>query len=359
MNLDQSFFTEGSDDIDSRSLNIDSFVVSASTNALGGDDTIQIFSSQEQQPVLLINRGATLDGGIGSNTISISSIITDNFTETITESGDVIVQNNPTFEPPALIGLQISGTIKRFANIFSSAINGIINNGTIDLGNGSSASTGAASLLPNVQIQASGFAYGLRNAGKITLPSSQNSNVNLRGAAVGKGLWNSGTISTNLGKDSVTGVSFRSFGIDNQRTISLGSNDDIIFATSIINNGTIGLGSGVDKLRLYTGGGYNITNIIRGKGRIDLGTGNDQFTFGGAATGVDSLPLNSPPGKVSGGSGIDTIVITSDQFRFTRLSGSTYRIFDANNAAIADVDGFELVQSSLNSQPVAIRDGFF
>ena len=347
MDLDQSFFTEGNDTIDSQSLNIDSFVVSKNTNALGGDDSISIFTPQDQRVALDIQRGATLDGGLGRNVIRISGFMADE-------------ASNPGF---GVVGLFIAGVIKRFVSVISSGGSGIQNAGTIDLSNGSTSSSVAISANQKVDIVGlAGRGYGLANNinARISLPSSEKRDVTLFGSSVlGLGFQNKGTISTNLGADFITGISRQSIGFNNDRTISLGSNNDTISATSITNQGSVNFGSGADKLRFITGRAYSVTSIIRGKGRIDLNTGNDQFIFGGAATGVDSLPLNSPPGKVSGGSGTDTIVITSGQFRFSRLGGSSYRIFDANNAIIADVDGFELVQSASGFQPVAIRDGLF
>jgi hypothetical protein len=353
MNLDQFFFTESSDTIVSVTLGVDSFEVNTSINALGGDDKIVVESSlvtneDSAPPSLTVALGATLDGGLGSNEIDIFA------------SKDDFLQG-------FRVGLAINGIIKRFNSLFVSADLGIANNGTVDLGSGPRVRNSTQVTPSQVNIRAfGGFGYGIANGfnGKISLPPNEKRSIFLSGVSSGSstGLANSGIISTGSGADSITGISARGIGLQNSKTnfggsLSTGAANDVILANSVFNTGTVNMGLGNDRLRIRSGPGYSVANIIRGDGRFDLGPGNDQFTFGGVVS--QTFVGNEQIGKVSGGIGSDTVVISEGQFRFSRLSGSTYRVFDANNKVVADIDGFEFVQPASGQAPIAIRDGIF
>ena len=166
-----------------------------------------------------------------------------------------------------------------------------------------------------------GTGKGIFNSGTINTGTGNDTIIGTGGYS---GIYNNGTINTGDGKDTITGTGTGDFyGIGNDGTINTGAGNDRITGTGgtgIYNDdGTINTGDGNDIIKGTSSTGSGISNY----GTINTGDGNDRITgTGGTGSGI----YNDDDGTINTGDGNDIVDALEGGFDG---EGTTY--LDAGN----------------------------
>jgi hypothetical protein len=220
------------------------------------------------------------------------------------------------------------------------SIGGIYNRGTITMGNGNNNSISGIGIATGV----GSFSEGIFNRQGATISMGDGNNDSITGTGgFYNGIYNRGTIIMGNGNnDSITGTGIGdgAYGIYNQNvgsnaSITMGNgNNDSITGIAIGNNSvgiynelgcTITMGSGKGTI---TGTGESVG--IYNDGIINTGAGNDSVIANGGFAGSGSLLLGEGKdflkgfgsGSFSGGSGVDTLELTTGAYT-VGISGTT------------------------------------
>ncbi|RUM48624.1 MAG: hypothetical protein DSY85_17320 [Marinomonas sp.] len=196
---------------------------------------------------------------------------------------------------------------------------------------------------------------GGSSSGTISLGHGDN-NVFISGAN------NSGAITTGDNSDDVY------IGLNNDASVSLGAGDDEIEIGGSNNSAaqSIDLGSGDDSVRIHgnnyakinSGNGNNSINIeLDNTGVLDLSTDADIVRIGGASEGEirlgngdnvlfveDKNNANSTTGKITSGTGADTIVLMQNAGEISSGEGSDQIYIDGNASKITSGGGADTIQ---------------
>jgi hypothetical protein len=342
--LSQSMFTEADDTIIGGSLGNGLLAVNANINALGGNDKIVAFNVDVPSGIpFIVAKKATFDGGTGINQIESSG-------------SRFAVSDGEDFIDP--IGILVIGVLKRFKALIGQGAVGIENDGLIELSAG--VGQGAASSAGIVSVDGAGRFHGIVNSGRISLSPKESSSLRITAQSLFRAFDNFGVVKSGSAADLIScspvfGVGFQNYA---KGIIDTGGGSDQIVAPSLVNAGSVTMGLGDDTLLLQGPSESKVQLQVRGAGKFDLGGGSDSLVISGLSRGeID--PADGPVGTVSGGSGVDVVRIAEGGFRFSRLSGSTYRIFDANGFPVTDVSGFESVVSDVTGLTTKIGNGLF